>query len=84
MVSPAGKHVLLQKPPCVNRQEMEALLKLARETGLHCKVLLNQRHTLLSRSICHYVENGTIGELREIIIRYRDIVSPWKIPGAST
>ncbi len=67
----AGKHVLLQKPPCVNRAEMAQLIAAAKAAPGKIGVLINQRHAVLSRSLKHYLERFFIGELREIIIRYR-------------
>ena len=71
MALEAGKHVLLQKPPCLNMDELAKLRDAISKSACRLKVILNQRHTSLSRSIKHYLEQGTIGELREIIIKYR-------------
>ena len=71
MALEAGKHVLLQKPPCLNMDELTKLRSAAAKSVGRLKVILNQRHSLLSRSIKHYLGQGAIGELREIIIKYR-------------
>ena len=71
MALEAGKHVLLQKPPCLNMDELAKLRSAAAKSAGRLKVILNQRYTPLSRSIKHYLQQGTIGELREIIIKYR-------------
>ena len=71
MALEAGKHVLLQKPPCLNMDELTKLRAAAAKSAGRLKVILNQRHSLLSRSIKHYLGQGAIGELREIIIKYR-------------
>ena len=71
MALEAGKHVLLQKPPCLNMDELAKLRDAATKSAGRLKVILNQRYTPLSRSIKHYIKQGTIGELREIIIKYR-------------
>lgn len=71
MALESGKHVLLQKPPCLNMEELTALRDAAAKSPGRLKVILNQRQTPLSRSIKYYMEHGVIGELREIIIKYR-------------
>ena len=71
MALESGKHVLLQKPPCLNMDELTKLRDAVSKSACRLKVILNQRHTSLSRSIKHYLEQGSIGELREIIIKYR-------------
>ena len=71
MALEAGKHVLLQKPPCLNMEELTALHDAAAKSQGRLKVILNQRQTPLSRSIKHYIGQGAIGELREIIIKFR-------------
>ena len=71
MALEADKHVLLQKPPCLNMDELTKLRAAAAKSVGRLKVILNQRYSLLSRSIKHYLGQGAIGELREIIIKYR-------------
>ena len=71
MALAAGKHVLLQKPPCLNMDELAKLRNAAAKSAGRLKVILNQRYTPLSRSIKHYLDQGLIGELREMIIKYR-------------
>lgn len=71
MALEAGKHVLLQKPPCLTMGELIKLRNAAEKSPGRLKVLLNQRHTSLARSIKHYIQQGIIGELREIIIKFR-------------
>ncbi len=71
MALQAGKHVLLQKPPCLNRDELLKLAAAAKQSAGSLKVLLNCRETRLCRSIKKCIDNGVIGQLREIIINYR-------------
>jgi predicted dehydrogenase len=71
MALKAGKHVLLQKPPCLNMEELDKLREAAVNSKGCLKVILNQRQHVLSRSIKNYIQQGAIGELREIIIKYR-------------
>jgi predicted dehydrogenase len=67
----AGKHVALQKPPCLNPTESERLRKAASQNRSHLKILQNQRETVLSRTIKNLIDSGKIGELREMTIRCR-------------
>ncbi len=66
----AGKHVLLQKPPCLTRAEC-ARLRRAAAGPARLQVSLNQRETKLTRTIKQMLGQGAIGELREIVIRFR-------------
>lgn len=66
----AGKNVLLQKPPCLNLQELAQLRTAQVESKAHLKIVLHQRETALCRTIKKLLEDGAIGELREITIRY--------------
>ena len=70
MALAAGKHVLLQKPPCLRLDEVQRLRKAVAESGRLLKVIQHQRETALSRTIKTMIENGSIGELREIKIRF--------------
>ncbi len=67
----AGKHVLLQKPPCLTLEELVKLEAAMHKSKGRLKIALNQRETKLSRTIKKVIDSGDIGELREIIIRYR-------------
>jgi predicted dehydrogenase len=67
----AGKHVLLQKPPCLNFKELAELRKASASSKARLKISLNQRETKLSRTIKKNLDDGVIGQVREIIIRFR-------------
>ncbi len=71
MALEAGKHVLLQKPPCISMQELQQLQDAAKNAKGKLKIILNQRHTKLTRSIHKYITDGVIGDVREIIIKFR-------------
>jgi len=70
MALAAGKHALLQKPPCLTLKEVESLRKAAAQSGRLLKVIQHQRETALSRTIKARIDDGSIGELREIKIRF--------------
>jgi predicted dehydrogenase len=65
------RHVLLQKPPCLNNDELNSLITAAKSSAGSLKVLLNCRETRLCRTITRYLQEGAIGQLREIMINYR-------------
>lgn len=67
----AGKHVLLQKPICANLADLHALEDLVAQADSRLKILLNNRHTVLVRTIHAAIEAGLIGELRHVQIQYR-------------
>ncbi|MEA2012627.1 MAG: Gfo/Idh/MocA family oxidoreductase [Verrucomicrobiota bacterium] len=82
MALEAGKHVLLQKPPCLNRDELQKLRDASRKSKGRLKIMLHQRHTTLSRSINKYIKDGIIGEVREIIIKFRGRRFPIENPNS--
>ena len=82
MALAADKHVLLQKPPCVSADELNKLREAAEKSKGNLKIILNQRHTNLSRSIKYYIQNDYIGDLREIIIKYRGRRFPVENPNS--
>jgi len=65
----AGKHVLLQKPPCISMDELDRLRRAAAEGAL--KICLNNRERRLSRTIRKHLDDGTIGEVRHVRINSR-------------
>lgn len=67
----AGKHVLLQKPPCLDMAELGRLRRAVALSGAQLKIALNQRETRLCRTIKKLIDDGAIGEVREISIRFR-------------
>ncbi len=67
----AGKHVLLQKPVCTSLADLHAIEELAAAAGPRLKILLNNRHTVLVRTLRSVLEAGLIGELRHVCIQYR-------------
>jgi predicted dehydrogenase len=71
MALAAGKHVLLQKPACLNREELKLIQKALDKSSAQLKILLNCRETRLCRTIEKCIQDGVIGELREIKISYR-------------
>ncbi len=66
-----GKHVLLQKPPCISLQELEQLRGSIKNSSGSLKVLLNNRYTRTCRSIGKYLSDDVIGALKEIHIIFR-------------
>lgn len=66
-----GRHVLLQKPPCLNNEELSRLLSAVKLSRGSLKVLLNCRETRICRTISRHLKEGAIGQLREIMINYR-------------
>lgn len=84
MALAAGKHVLVQKPPCISLDELERLRQAAALSGLQVKVSLNNRERRLCRSLKQHLTDGAIGTLRHIRISTRgrrypieDLSSPY-------
>jgi len=67
----AGKHVLLQKPPCISAAELDRLrLATTRAPGF-LKIALNNRETHNARRIQRLIGDGAVGSVRHIRIAYR-------------
>jgi len=80
----AGRHVLLQKPPCTDGEGLERLRIAARDSRARLKVLLNTRQTRLCRTLKALLDAGTIGRLVQVRIASRghrfpiaDLSSPY-------
>ncbi len=67
----AGKHVLLQKPPCVSSDELERLRRAAAAAPGRLKVALNNRQTRTTRTFRKLISAGVIGCVRSVRIVYR-------------
>lgn len=67
----AGKWVVLQKPPCTTRRELELLRDAARRHPGKLHILLNNRETPLVRTLRRAVADGKIGQLRVMHLQYR-------------
>jgi predicted dehydrogenase len=65
----AGKHVLLEKPMAVNRDEIETMIKLAREHPAQIVLECSCRHARLQPKfgfIKNLIDTGSIGEVYHI------------------
>jgi predicted dehydrogenase len=66
----AGKHVLCEKPLAMTSQESAALVKLARETGLHAGVCYNVRFYPLCHEARARIAAGEVGSLLHVTGSY--------------
>ena len=57
----AGKHVYCEKPMCVTRAQAEELAELARDSGLICTVVFNNRHTAAILRAAELIREGRLG-----------------------
>lgn len=67
----AGKWVILQKPPCTTRRDLETLRDAVRRHPGRLHLLLNNRENPLVRTLQQAVAAGKIGELRILHLQYR-------------
>lgn len=58
----AGKHVVCEKPVCMNSEELEEVLKVSEETGRIFTVHQNRRWDADYRVVKNIVEQGLIGK----------------------
>lgn len=66
----AGKHVVVEKPVTTNAAEAIALDELARSKNLTLVVYQNRRYDGDFRAIKNVVDQGLLGELREVEFHY--------------
>ncbi|WP_269526570.1 Gfo/Idh/MocA family protein [Coraliomargarita parva] len=62
----AGKHVLCEKPLCMNLREAKAAQKAARENRCILREAFMYRHHPQSQKICDWITSGAIGRVRMI------------------
>ncbi len=65
----AGKHVLVQKPMCIDQSELADMVRAARHNGRLLQCLLAGRWTDPVRKVRDIVQSGKIGELVHMEIR---------------
>jgi len=62
----AGKHVLCEKPMCVNPAEGRAIIEAVRESGRKFMVAQHQRFSLAAQAAKKLVGSGTLGDVYHI------------------
>ncbi len=62
----AGKHVFLEKPMGITKEESDAILKAAEESGKIMAIDFELRFSLFSKRIKKFIESREYGELRRI------------------
>jgi predicted dehydrogenase len=67
----AGKHVLCEKPFTMNAREAAHLIAEARERGLFLMEAMWTRFLPVWQAVKHWLDEGVIGEIREIDASFR-------------
>ena len=62
----AGKHVLVEKPACVNERELAALCALAQQKGLFLMEAMWTRFFPVNRQVIRWLTEGRIGRLGQV------------------
>ena len=70
MVLNAGKHLVIEKPFTITVAEAEELARLAEQKGLFLSVYQNRRYDGDYHAVKEVLENGWLGDLREVEIRF--------------
>lgn len=70
LVLQSGKHLVIEKPFAVTVKEAEALTALAEKNELFISVYQNRRYDGDYRAVREVLQQGLLGELREVEIRY--------------
>jgi predicted dehydrogenase len=65
----AGKHVLVEKPLSLNIKEAEQMVKKAQEKDVKLAINYNRRYSKSYLKAKEYVDDGTLGEIRYIIMK---------------
>ena len=66
----AGKHVLQEKPLATSREDAEALVTIAAETGKTLMVAQNYRHFEAYRTVKAVLDSGRAGPIAAVAIRF--------------
>lgn len=67
----AGKHVLCEKPFCINETQAQALAKKAADKGLVCGVVYNNRHLSAIMRAKQLIGEGALGRILSFSFHYR-------------
>lgn len=62
----AGKPVLCEKPLALNEEEVKEIIAVQKDTGVLCMEAMKTRFVPLYKEIMRIVQDGTIGELKEV------------------
>ncbi|MBI1250280.1 MAG: gfo/Idh/MocA family oxidoreductase [Alphaproteobacteria bacterium] len=62
----AGKHVLCEKPLCLNAREAEAMRDAARASGKRLISGYHYRHHAMMKRLANLIDNGAIGAVRAV------------------
>lgn len=67
----AGKHVLCEKPFCINRSQARELAQRAADKKLVCGVVYNNRHLAAIMRAKQLIEEGALGRILSFSFHYR-------------
>ena len=67
----AGKHVLCEKPFCINETQAQALAKKAADKELVCGVVYNNRHLSAIMRAKQLIDEGALGRILSFSFHYR-------------
>jgi len=70
LVLQSGKHMVIEKPFAITVKEAETLKELAEEKNLFLSVYQNRRYDGDYRAVKAVIEQGILGEIREVEIRF--------------
>lgn len=70
LVLQSGKHLVIEKPFATTVKEAEELTALAEKNNLFISVYQNRRYDGDYRAVKNVLQQGLLGELREVEIRY--------------
>ena len=59
----AGKHIYCEKPLCVTAKQAEEVAKLAKESGLICNIVFNNRHMSSVMRAKELIDEGRLGRI---------------------
>ena len=67
----AGKHVLCEKPFCINPTQAKTLAQRAADKGLACGVVYNNRHLAAIMRAKQLIDQGALGRVLSFSFHYR-------------
>jgi predicted dehydrogenase len=81
MAAEAGKDVYCEKPAALTIVEAQAMVKAARRYGRVCQIGLQQRSAREFRVACQLVQEGALGKIKTVYMRFATPSAEVDLPG---
>jgi predicted dehydrogenase len=73
----AGKHLIIEKPLCLNPQDLEAIRQAVKQAGVKTCVCFELRHSSQFKATRSAIDRGLLGKIHYGEIDYYHGIGPW-------